>query len=85
MGLEPALWQQTLVKDWPELVGPQLARYTRPGRFEHGVLHVFATHSIILSDLQRHGHRDLLANLQARYGRDRIQRLRLQLDPDVGR
>ena len=85
LGLQEVMWQRALLDDWPDLVGPQLARHTRPGRLDRKVLYVFVTHSMWLAELQRHGHRDLLANLQARYGKEQIRSVRLQLDPDVGR
>ncbi len=83
LGLDADVWRETLQEDWKELVGPQVARHARPGRFERGTLYVYVTHSIWLSELQRHGHKQILANLQERYGASRIKRLRLQLDPDL--
>ena len=85
-GLEQRLWQNRLAEEWESLVGPQVAGHTRPGRIERKVLYVFVAHSAWLSELQRYGQKQqMLANIQARFGADRIKDLRLRLDPDAGR
>ena len=85
LGLDQRMWEQALLDEWPQIAGPHLARRARPGRLERRTLHVFVSHSAWLSELQRYGQAELLAKLQARFGKDRIERLRLQLDPDITR
>ncbi len=82
LGLEQRFWEQSLINEWEHLVGPQVAKYSRPGRLDRKVLHIFVTHPAWLSELSRYGQKQLLANLQARFGADRIKSVRLQLDPD---
>lgn len=82
MGLEKALWEQTLVQEWGELVGPQIARQTRPARLDRGILQVYVSHSAWLTELQQFGQQAMLDKLQTRFGRTRIKGIRLQLDPD---
>ena len=85
LGLTERMWQDTLVDDWHGLVGAQVAKHARPGRLERGTLYVYVTHSIWLSELQRNGQKQILANLQEKYGNKEIKRIRLLLDPDMGR
>ncbi len=82
LGLESRLWEQALVNEWPVLVGEQVALHTRPGRIYHGVLHVFVKNSAWLNELSRYGRKEMLANLQRRFGTTRIRQIRLQIEPD---
>jgi predicted nucleic acid-binding Zn ribbon protein len=82
-GLDEQLWQQTLLAEWESLVGPQVAQHARPGRLERKTLHVFVRHPMWLSELSRYGQKQMLANLQKRFGEDKIKAIRLQLDPEA--
>jgi predicted nucleic acid-binding Zn ribbon protein len=81
LGIAEAVWQNEIVACWPELMGEQLAAKTRPGRVAHGTLVVFVEHSVWLNELSRYGKKQMLERLQARFGRQRIRSIRLQLDP----
>jgi predicted nucleic acid-binding Zn ribbon protein len=83
LGLEARFWEQTLVSEWHKLVGPQVAKYARPGRLDRKTLYIFVTHPAWLSELSRYGQKQILENLQRRFGADRIKGVRLQLDPDA--
>ncbi|MBN1268539.1 MAG: DUF721 domain-containing protein [Kiritimatiellae bacterium] len=82
LGLDKHLWEQAILSEWPALVGPQVAAHTRPGRIERGTLFVFVSHSTWLNELSRYGKTEMLANLQKRFGAEKIKSVRLQLDPD---
>jgi predicted nucleic acid-binding Zn ribbon protein len=82
IGLEQPMWEQTLLREWPAIVGPQVAQHTRPGRLERCQLYVYVANSAWLSELKRYGEKKILAKLQERFGTQRIKGLRLQLDPD---
>jgi hypothetical protein len=79
--LDYQFWMQKLAADWPDLVGEQVARRTRPGSLQRRTLVVFVENSVWLGELNRM-RATMLANLQARYGAERIRSLRLQLDPE---
>jgi predicted nucleic acid-binding Zn ribbon protein len=83
LGLEDRYWEQALLSDWVAIVGEQLARRTRPGRVQHGILYVFVTSSAWLSELSRYGQKQMLENLQKRFGAEKIKSLRIQIDPDA--
>ena len=70
-----------LVERWGEVVGKGVAAHTRPGRLSNLELTIFVDSSVWLSELQRYAQRELLTNLQKAFGRDVIQKVRLQLDP----
>ena len=83
MGLEKRFWEQALIGEWEALVGSQVARQARPGRIDRKILHIYVTHSAWLSELSRYGQKQILDNLQRRFGADRIKGIKLQLDPDA--
>ena len=82
LGLENRLWEQALVSEWESLVGPQVAKRARAGRLERKILHIFVDHPAWLSDLSRYGQKQIIENLQKRFGADKVKGIRLQLDPD---
>ena len=82
MGLDQRFWEKELISEWESLVGPQVAKHARPGRLERKILHIFVDHPAWLSDLSRYGQKQVLANLQKRFGEEKIKGVRLQLDPD---
>lgn len=82
LGLEDRLWEEQLRIEWPQLVGEQVAHHTRPGRLHRKTLFIFVSNSAWLNELSRYGLKPILEKLQGRFGPDRIQQLRLQLDPD---
>ncbi|MDA0578097.1 MAG: DUF721 domain-containing protein, partial [Verrucomicrobia bacterium] len=73
-----------LATEWPHLVGNDVARHTRPAGLERRVLLVYVDSSVWLSELQRFGQKQILTNLQKRFGQDCVPALRLRLDPDGG-
>ena len=85
LGLETAFWEQELMQEWASIAGPQVAQNSRPGQIERGLLCVYVRHPVWLSELSRYGQTQLLANLQKRFGAQRIKKVRFQLDPDYGR
>jgi predicted nucleic acid-binding Zn ribbon protein len=81
LGLAGEAMQQALIAEWPSLVGPQVAQHARPGRLDRKVLHLFIDSSPWLSELSRYGQKQILENLQRRFGAAAISGIRLQLDP----
>ena len=73
-------WTADLTGEWPTLVGT-VAAHARPGRLVNGELIVYVDSSVWLSELQRYGEKEMLENLQRRFGRELVRRIRLQLDP----
>ena len=81
-GIADTYWEHTLEREWPTLVGEQVARHTRPGRMHRGILHVYVSSAPWLAELSRMGQKQILANVQKRFGASRITSVRLEPDPD---
>ena len=78
------LWLRHLEEQWLDVIGGQIAGHARPGPMQGATLTIYVTSSAWLSELSRFGKTRLLANLQKKFGRDRIRSVRIQLDPDLG-
>lgn len=85
LGLEGRLWEQTLLQEWPSLVGPAIARRARPGGLQRRTLIVYVSNSAWLHELERFAKEELLQRLQSRFGADRIRSIRFAPDPDLAR
>jgi predicted nucleic acid-binding Zn ribbon protein len=83
--LDEAVGRERLLAEWTSVVGPDVARHTRPGLLEDGVLTVFVTHSVWLSELQRFHRKRILDRVRAVSGAGRVKDLRFRLDPDIER
>jgi len=82
LGLDSEHWVETLSREWSEIVGSAVAKHTRPGRLDGCQLSVFVDSSVWVNELKRYGAKEMLQNLQARFGAGRIRNIRIQLDPD---
>ena len=82
LGLEQEQWLGTLEREWLTLVGPAVAKHTRPGRFERKLLTVFVDSSVWRNELERFGKVEMLRKLQAKFGKDKIEAVSLQMAPD---
>ena len=82
LGLADLQWTNQLTESWSDVVGPQVAAHTRPGRMNGSELIVYVDSSVWLHELQRYGLKGMLAKVQAFSGKQRIKSIRLQLDPD---
>ncbi len=66
---------------WEATLGKAVAAHTRPGALQNGELVVYVDSSPWLSELKRYAAREMLANLQKNFGKERIRSVRLQMDP----
>ena len=85
IGIAPDYWQEKLTNDWPGIVGPAVAKNTRPGKLEAVSLTVYVNNSVWLHELKQVGYKPLLEKLQKKYGPEKIRHMKLLLDPDTGR
>jgi predicted nucleic acid-binding Zn ribbon protein len=84
--LDGDFWLQKLAQEWPQVVGDQVARRSRPGQLQKQTLVVFVENSVWLSELSRFAQKQILENVQRHADGSRIRSIRLQLDPErVGR
>jgi len=82
MGLKENLWIEELSRDWEHIVGKGVGKHTKPGRVVGSMLYVFVDSSVWLNELKRFGQKEMLSNLQKRFGAKRIKSITLQLNPD---
>jgi len=81
-GIEEQHWLTVLEKEWSDIVGKAVAKHTRPSRLEKRKLVVFVDSSVWLNELVRYSRGKILANLQKRFGQDKVRSIAIQLDPD---
>ena len=84
LGLDEQHWIATLSSEWQEIVGSAVGKHTKPGRISGTTLYVFVDSSVWLNELKRYGQKEMLLNLQSRFGANRIRNLSIQIDPDGG-
>lgn len=82
MGLSDNLWLEDLSREWTAIVGQGVGKHTIPGRVVGSNLYVFVDSSVWLNELKRYGQKEMLVNLQKRFGKSRIGTIFLQLNPD---
>ncbi len=81
-GRASAAVQETLLKEWPQLVGEEVARRTRPGMVRDRELTVFVRGSVWYSELKRNGARTIQDRIVARLGSRCVDRVALRPDPE---
>ena len=67
---------------WPEIVGPQLAGNTRPAQLENKILLVYVSHPAWIMELRGAMTAEILARLQAQFGKNEIKNIRFAIDPE---
>ncbi len=71
----------TLLDDWAELAGHELAARLRPGKCERQILYAYAASSAELFEIRRFKLRELEARIRRHPRYQTIRQVRLQLDP----
>jgi predicted nucleic acid-binding Zn ribbon protein len=71
-----------IAEAWPGIVGPQLAANTKPAHIENKILTVFVSHPMWLFELRGAPAAEILARIQAQYGKNCIRNIRWSIDPD---
>jgi predicted nucleic acid-binding Zn ribbon protein len=80
-GLENEFWVDEIRERWEEIAGTQVARNTRPGAYEKGLLTIYVNHSSWLMEMERFGKDMLLKNIQDTLGKDKIRTIQFRIDP----
>ncbi len=78
LGLNDRLNEDRIVAAWAGLVGPFIARHSRPMKLERRTLVVGVLQPAILYTLDRELKGEVLAKLQAEFGKDVIRGIRFQ-------
>ncbi len=80
MGLAAPFWMESLRRDWPSIVGPDVAKRSRPGHLDNKTLTIFVSHPTWLMELKRM-ERQVLERVRAACGGETVRAVRLALDP----
>ncbi|MEI7901667.1 MAG: DUF721 domain-containing protein [bacterium] len=73
-------WFDELVRMWPELVPPDVAKVTRPGKWDAGILYVYVTSSVHLFEVRRSHLKRIEQAVRAFADDDRIKQVRLMVN-----
>ncbi|MBP7637321.1 MAG: DUF721 domain-containing protein [Kiritimatiellae bacterium] len=73
-------WLNDLNRAWPTLVPPEVARVTRPGKWEDGILFVYVTSSVTLFELRRTHLRRIEEAVKGFAGAGRVRQVRLMVN-----
>lgn len=75
-GLGERLAEESVTREWGDIVGPFLASQSRPVALRAAVLQVAVLQSAVRYDLERNLKRDILRRLQDRFGRQAVKDIR---------
>ncbi|MFT7514209.1 MAG: hypothetical protein ACI9QL_003430 [Candidatus Omnitrophota bacterium] len=80
-GLEGAFWLDEIKERWEEITGAQVARNTRPGQYDNGLLTIYVSHSGWLMEMERYAKGMVLNNIQDVFGKDKVRAIEFRIDP----
>lgn len=75
-GLADRILEEEVVAEWNRIVGPFLARHSRPSGLRKGVLTVSVMSATVRYDLERNHRREILARLQEKFGGRTVRDIR---------
>jgi hypothetical protein len=73
-------WLDELAQAWPTLVPPEVAKVTRPGKWDNGILYVYVTTSLHLFEIRRAHLKRIEQSIRAFAGDDRVRQVRLMVN-----
>ncbi len=73
-------WLDELTQAWPTLVAPHVAKVTRPGKWDNGILYIFVTSSMHLFEIRRTQLKQIEHAVRAFAGDDRVRQVRLMVN-----
>lgn len=85
LGLHIDATLKDLIDHWPEVVGPQIAAHSRPGKLDQKELIVYVSHPMWMQELQRFHFKAIQEKIRARAGAHTVRSIRIQLDANSGR
>jgi len=73
-------WLDELTQAWPKLVPPEVAKVTRPGKWDNGILYVYVTSSPHLFEIRRTQLKRIEQAVRTFAGDDRVKQVRLMVN-----
>ncbi|MGI5868992.1 MAG: DUF721 domain-containing protein [Kiritimatiellia bacterium] len=81
LGITCSVDENRIQADWVAIVGSDLARRTIPGALTDGVLAVYVAGSAWLAELKRAGARNLVAKINAHFGKKTVREISFRAAP----
>lgn len=78
--IEASPWLDELSQAWPQLVPPEVAKVSRPGKWDGGILYVYVTSSVQLFELRRQHLKHIEQAVRAFAGDERVKHVRLMVN-----
>ena len=73
-------WLDELAQAWPQLVPADVAKASRPGKWDHGILYVYVCSSMRLFEIRRAHLKRIEQAVRAFAGDDRVKHVRLMVN-----
>jgi len=80
--LDGSAWMRSLEEKWRTVVGPEVAKHARPGRWDGRCLVIYVDSSPWLSELARCFKASMLQNIRKVPGGEQVRELAFLLDPE---
>ena len=80
MNIEASPWLDELVQAWPTLVSAEVAKVSRPGKWDNGILYIYVASSPKLFELRRSWLKRIEKAVRAFAGDDRVKHVRLMVN-----
>jgi hypothetical protein len=78
--IDASPWLDELTEAWPRLVPPEVAKVSRPGKWDAGILYVYVTSSPHLFEIRRAHLKRVEQAVRAFAGDDRVRQVRLMVN-----
>ena len=80
LNINASPWLDELAQAWPQLVPPNVAKVTRPGKWDSGILYIYVTSSMHLFEIRRTQLKRIEQAVRAFAGDDRVKQVRLMVN-----
>lgn len=80
LNIQASPWLDELVQAWPTLVSAEVAKVSRPGKWDNGILYIYVTSSLQLFELRRQHLKRIEQAVRAFAGDDRVKHVRLMVN-----
>ena len=80
LNIKESPWLDELMKTWPSLVPPEVAKVSRPGKWDNGILYIYVTSSLHLFEIRRTQLKRIEQAVRAFAGDDRVRQVRLMVN-----
>lgn len=80
LNIQASPWLDELAQAWPSIVPAEVAKVSRPGKWDGGILYIYVTTSLQLFELRRQHLKRIEQAVRAFAGDDRVKHVRLMVN-----